>query len=201
MCRPSAADTETMPRRRLVRALLLLALGVVLVAVAFSIDLNVDDAASADGKAVAEVAAVVHAEGGGGTEAAATAVFALLDRATAQGRTAGATLLLRNLPGRTDYADQQADAAHRAVAAVKVTTPTGATCRRAVLDLSARERALYVALRAGLDSDADAWTAVERFAVGSRALKRWWRTQSERCVASAGAGDRAAVRRLLATVA
>jgi hypothetical protein len=201
MCRRSAADTETMPRRRLVRALLLLVLGVVLVALAFSIDLNVDDAASADGKAVAEVAAVARAEAGGGTEAAATAVFALLDQATAQGRTAGGTLLLRGLPGRADYADEQAAAAHRSVAAVTVTTRTGATCRRAVLDLTAREQALYVALRAGLDSDGDAWTAVDRFAVGSRALKRWWRTRAERCVASADTGDRAAVRRLLATVA
>jgi hypothetical protein len=198
MRRAAAADHWGMPPKRLVRALLLLALGIVLATVAFSIDIDVEAAGiTPSSSAVEEALALSRAASRDGGSDAATSVVALLHDATERGRKDGAALLLRELPVRTANAEAATARARARVAAVRVTTRTGAACRRAVLDLVSRQHALFVVLDGGLASDPDVWTAVERYAVGARALRRWWTLQAGRCSALADPAERAAVRRTL----
>ena len=185
------------PPIRLARALLLLALGIVLAAVAFSLDIDVEAGTIEPGEATADSSALARAYARDGGSDAATDVFVLLHDATAKGRTAGAALLERDLPARASNAEAAMNRSRRRVEAVTVTTAAGRACRRAILDFAARQRALYVALGAYVDSDLGSWTAADRYAVGSRALRRWWTEEAAACASLAPPSQQTKIRRAL----
>jgi hypothetical protein len=189
-----------MPSKRLTRALLLLAFGIVLAAIAFSLDVGIESGTSATGSAQDDAFLLAHAYSRDGGNDAATGVFVSIQEATKRGTKRGARILLDELPSRTATAGAAMTRARGRVAAVTVSTESGRVCKRAVLGLVSRQQALFVVLGAGIDSDVDTWTAVDRYAVGLRGLRRWWEAEAARCAALAPPAERTSIRASLGSL-
>ena len=150
--------------------------------------------------AVEDVRAVAEASASSRADEAMVKIRALLQNASYLSASRGAALIRRRLPALVAVVETDVPLAQGRIAAVAVSTQTGVSCRKVVLELFTRQRHNVRVFASDVAARHRTWRAVDRFASPENAMARWYTRQSVRCTNGAAPGDRDALNQLLGSI-